>query len=438
MSENNVTHKDLSALLGVSETTIKSYRRKFPGCIPVANQGKPIRFTPEAVRVVTRIRDLFDIGMSVAEVRSRLIKEFSWISPDNPERPGNVKTAEASAKTAPLAVTPELSVGVSNMAKSMVAMTQQQKAILARMQGIEALLEELGLKGPLDADGIRRKNAEEAKQREEKLEQRLDRLDEAAQELAGTVHGLAEELGRFLGQRADAAAVWKRESTEVLAEAARLCGKTSDPAQGDVPQSRSESASFERGPDPSHASAQESAAQENIDNGASAAAGAHIYRLRPPQRPEQGEEPSGSEALEPRQKTFFSTQTPRDLPPSSPSEPPRHFFSLPLVVRTEQDRYISAGGRGRGRFSINDFKAMLIHSFMPPNHFTLRWEPHGQGWRLFLEQQQTRRAMELVLMELPTQSGNNVVEILHLKNSGALLHPAEINSIIISLSSGDW
>ena len=31
MSEQTFTHKALADLLGVSETTVKSYRRKFPG-----------------------------------------------------------------------------------------------------------------------------------------------------------------------------------------------------------------------------------------------------------------------------------------------------------------------------------------------------------------------------------------------------------------------
>ncbi len=77
MTEGNLTHRDLARMLGVSETTVKSYRRKFPDCIPVASQGKPIRFTAEAAAVSLRIRDLFEMGMSVEEVRARLAAEFA-------------------------------------------------------------------------------------------------------------------------------------------------------------------------------------------------------------------------------------------------------------------------------------------------------------------------------------------------------------------------
>lgn len=70
------THKDLASLCSVSETTIKSYRRKFPGFIPVLTRGKPIRFKKEAGDVCLRIRDCFDKGMSVRETTKVLKEHF--------------------------------------------------------------------------------------------------------------------------------------------------------------------------------------------------------------------------------------------------------------------------------------------------------------------------------------------------------------------------
>lgn len=70
------THKDLAGLCKVSETTIKSYRRKFPGFIPILTRGKPIRFKPEAAEVCLKIRDCFDKGMSVSETRKVLKEHF--------------------------------------------------------------------------------------------------------------------------------------------------------------------------------------------------------------------------------------------------------------------------------------------------------------------------------------------------------------------------
>jgi hypothetical protein len=76
MLADSLTHKDLARLAGVSETSIKSYRRKFPGFIPVAGFGKPIRFLPEAGPVCQRIRECFRQGLSVEETRKRLAAEF--------------------------------------------------------------------------------------------------------------------------------------------------------------------------------------------------------------------------------------------------------------------------------------------------------------------------------------------------------------------------
>lgn len=397
MSEKTFTHKDLADLLGVSETTVKSYRRKFPGCIPVANQGKPIRFTFVAAEVATRIRDYFETGMSVEEVRVRLAGEFDWISAEAPKAAG-----KGAAERAELS--PEISVGVSNMAKSMVAMTQQQKALLSRMQGLENLLEDLGLKGASDVEEARRKSAASARERERLIEERLNRLDETTKGLADSVASLTDQLSRFLGQREKAVEDWKKEAASTMAEAAQLVEETAGtyaapPAdQGHSPEQ----------PQPGNAS--EPPVSKVV-----------------PLRPGAGED---------RQSSAIRTiGTAAGFGDAVQAEPPRHFFSLPLVVRTGQGQYISAGGRGRGRFSINDLKAMLIYGFTPPNHFTLRWESHGQGWWLYLEQSAGEQAYQLLLMELPTQKGGTVAEVLQVKKNGDALHPAEICAIVDSFGA---
>ena len=371
MSEATLTHKDLADLLKVSETTIKSYRRKFPGCIPVASQGKPIRFPAVAADVALRIRDLFELGMSVEEVRLRLSEDYSWITPKaEAAKKGGAEKGE---------VNPELTQGVSNMAKSMVAMAQQQKAILARMQGIESMLEDLGVQGNVDAGAMRQTAVKSAREKEEQMEARLGKLDATTQELAGTVASLAQDLGRFLGRREKAAEEWRNSG-----------GINSEDAQD----------------------AHEQAAQMGQDH-----SGAKVIPLRQESVPASSPDPAQTD--------------------NRPAEPSRNFLTLPLVVRTGQGQYISAGGRGRGRFCINDLKAMLAYGFTPPHHFVFSWEQHGQGWWLSLEQasapeNDTARTHKLLLMELPTQRGSSVVEILQLKNNGEAVHPAEICTVIDS------
>ncbi len=86
MNEPTLTHKDLARDVGVSETTIKSYRRKFPGFVPVAGYGKPIRFKPEALDVCQAIREAFNEGLSVGETERRLKEKFKQYPQPRPAR----------------------------------------------------------------------------------------------------------------------------------------------------------------------------------------------------------------------------------------------------------------------------------------------------------------------------------------------------------------
>jgi DNA-binding transcriptional MerR regulator len=355
MSETTLTHKDLAERLGVSETTVKSYRRKFPGCFPVASRGKPIRFTPAAGDVAGRIRELFALGMSVEEVRLRLAQEFPWMG----EESAGPATPALRREKAVLA--PEITQGVSNMARSMVAIAQQQKTLLARVQGIEAMLAELGLRGAVDAGALRQSANEAVQKRDALMEERLDRLDAACRTLSGSLSSLARDIGYLLARQ----------------------------NSGEAPEE---------------------------------APGAKVFPLRPETDP---------------------SPFPAESPPSQEArteEPPRSFLALPLVARTAQGQYVSAGGRGRGRFCLNDLKAMLAYGFTPPHHFLLKWEPQGQGWWLSLEQaapadsprEEPPRLYRLRLMELSTQQGNAVAEILELQKGGDSVHPAELCNIVNS------
>ena len=85
MSQDLLTHADLAQAAGVSVTSIKSYRSKFPGFIPVASWTKPLRFAPGALPVCLRIRELFNQGQSVAQVRRVLAAEFPEAEQERPE-----------------------------------------------------------------------------------------------------------------------------------------------------------------------------------------------------------------------------------------------------------------------------------------------------------------------------------------------------------------
>lgn len=76
------THRDLAGHLGVSVTTIKSYRSKFPGAFVPVSRGKPLRFDPKSLEVCRAIRDAFQRGFSIDEIKILLKKLVPGIEND--------------------------------------------------------------------------------------------------------------------------------------------------------------------------------------------------------------------------------------------------------------------------------------------------------------------------------------------------------------------
>ena len=139
MSQMPLTHKRIARILGVSETTVKSYRRKFPDCIPVASKGKPIQFTEEALEVCRTIRDLFSAGLSVEETHSRLAELFEFISPPVFEEP------EEESEVVEVVLPDDYKQAMSSLATSMVNLSLKQEQMLKKMSSIESRLQQLGL-----------------------------------------------------------------------------------------------------------------------------------------------------------------------------------------------------------------------------------------------------------------------------------------------------
>jgi len=82
MSTETFTHRDLSNVTGVSVTTIKSYRKKFPEFFFIVGHGKPLRFRKGADKLCLRICDLFNKNLSVKQIRDKLLTEFESVKED--------------------------------------------------------------------------------------------------------------------------------------------------------------------------------------------------------------------------------------------------------------------------------------------------------------------------------------------------------------------
>ncbi len=375
MAEKTLTHKDLAKALKVSETTIKSYRRKFTDCIPVASKGKPIRFTKDALAVCLRIRDLFETGMSVEEVRGRLAQEFTWIA---------LVAAKPEPAGQPVALPQEFTLSLSNLAKSMVTLTQQQNAIIGRLQALEGGSVRAAASGVAGAAG-----------------------ENAAGAIG--IAGLTDELRELVRQEL-APLRCLDEVRDLVASIRQAADKMAQAAQAlrDVAARPSSVLSA-------------LSAQEGAENSAGSS------RVIP--------FPSAAGATGAAAGTQGGTSG-GAVASGAASDPSRNFLLMPLVVRTAGGAYISAGGKASGRFTLNDLKALLAYGKRPPEHYTLHWEQNGSEWRLALEQpaSENPRPWLLLLKEAVSQRGISVAEIVQLSDAGQNVHPAEFCAFVASLS----
>ncbi len=402
MAEQTLTHKDLAKALNVSETTIKSYRRKFADCIPVASKGKPIRFTADALPVALRIRDMFEAGMSVAEARARLAQEFSWIAlvASKPEPVGR-----------PVALPPEFTLSLSNLAKSMVTLTRQQSAIIDRIRVLESALKGAAAGGVgLFADAASASAAPDslAESLREFLRQELAPLRclDEVRELVAALRQAGDKMSLAAQALRDVAA-WP---ASILGQAGFI--QTGAGASACGAESEQSPALSRVIPFHAHGAA-----------GATAVAGA----------------------------AFAGQSGPAEVgPASAQQDPPRDFLLIPLVARTAGGTYISAGGKSGGRFTLSDLKALLAYGRRPPEHYTLHWEQiaasatgagtsspgAGGQWRLTLDQPQAEnpRPLRLLIKEEISQRGAKVAEIVQLFDSDQVLHPAEFCAFVAGLS----
>lgn len=138
--DRGVTHQELARAAGVSVTTVKGYRDKFPGCFPVLREGKPLRFAAQSLDACAAIRQGFADGLSVEQLRERLRLRFpwSWRHP-LPEKP---------------VISADMQRTVQDLARTVVRLTQAQAEATQRLERLEqALGETLATQGGAQARG---------------------------------------------------------------------------------------------------------------------------------------------------------------------------------------------------------------------------------------------------------------------------------------------
>lgn len=135
MAGQGYTHKDLAREVGVSVTTLKSYRRKFPEFLLPQSSGKPIRFPEVALAVCRSIREGFAASLSREEIRSNLLLEFKEIAMKN----NFTISVDASRANAP-AASLEQNARLDNLAASAEILAANLDAALRLRGGDEIRL----------------------------------------------------------------------------------------------------------------------------------------------------------------------------------------------------------------------------------------------------------------------------------------------------------
>ncbi|MDL2285346.1 helix-turn-helix domain-containing protein [Desulfovibrio sp. OttesenSCG-928-F07] len=371
MSEKTVTHKDLADKLGVSETTIKSYRRKFPGCFPVASKGKPIRFKTEATDMALRIRDLFSTGMSVEEVRERLVEEFDWYNPKEGAKPRT-----HALKTD---IPQNFATAVSNMAKSMITLSQQQATILDTMKRIELMLAEVG--------GSAFKNIDPAASRNEN------------KAIMAEIATLKADMGNIAHSLAESNSMMSEERNAFMVSMERVVNAVVS------------------GP----ATAGQHKAGNVINFNSSANSGVAHAAEAMYSGPTLAEAAAVSGAMAGQSSVNYN-----NIP-----EFPRHILAMPLVVRNDEGAYLSAGGKNISRISLNDIKAILAQTYMPPENFSMSWSYKDGNWWINFEQRSIPAPLEAInisiqVVEITSARGVSVLEARKYIYNDNSYHPTEL------------
>ncbi len=137
MTADTFTHKDLSNITGVSVTTIKSYRKKFPEFFFISGHGKPLRFRKGADKLCLRIRDLFNSNYSVKQIRDKLLVEFESVK-DNKQLPITKTDSTTSSEEIN-----KLSKLTTQMMNGLAALVTAQAKSEQRLMRIEKSVKEL-------------------------------------------------------------------------------------------------------------------------------------------------------------------------------------------------------------------------------------------------------------------------------------------------------
>ncbi|MBG0778238.1 MAG: hypothetical protein H0S85_17590 [Desulfovibrionaceae bacterium] len=431
-SDDLTSYRELAGLLGVTETTIKSYRSKFPPFLKPVNQGKPLRFPAVAREVCARIRQCFGDGRSIAETRAVLIAEFPFLLPDSasvgaasdapgaafaPAAPGASSASDTAALQACIG---PLATALDGMARGFERFARTQEAIAENLNGLRA---QLAGRGPVaDAD---------------------DDAEGAAGDAAAAPDLGPEILATLEGLR--------RAVAELAAHVEAPAGRAAERGPG---------APLEASGAPL-GDAQESAAPR-IDIAPPTQRRVRVtnafgqtteYLLRtdevPAAVPSEDEPASTAASASAADATAADGTDGQSGTDGTGEPPPAEYRALPLVVR-EGDEYLGVGGRSLGTLSLDDVAALAVGDAVVGRgengaialgsdggsgrpDAALLWRGGGQAWSLDFPLRDGR-VCSLRTRRTTTPRGNRVALLETLRIDDLPQSPAEVIPLIRRLA----
>ncbi|NJB69156.1 hypothetical protein GGQ74_002853 [Desulfobaculum xiamenense] len=136
MADDLLTHAEIARQLGVSVSTIKNYRSKFPECLPVARRGKPLRFAAVSLAVCRTVHEGFGEGLSTERIRETLYERFPQYA--------KARRARAASRD-----NRRERVGEPALERSLARMEDVYAAVISRMNELEGRT----TVAPTDGDG---------------------------------------------------------------------------------------------------------------------------------------------------------------------------------------------------------------------------------------------------------------------------------------------
>ncbi len=358
-----LTHQDLARRVGVSVTTIKSYRRKFPEFFQPPTLTKPLRFVPDTEKLCRTIFDLFQEGLSIKQARRELAKVFPIVA-DIDSLPITHDSTQGSAEST--GDFERLFHVLGQMSKGMGAMATAQA--------------KFGLEAAKDKDRIDTLFAQQ--------NALVAHLNEISANLNKALAGLAQQAGkspaaaprRVINVRGEQGAVHAYEFTD------------RPPESGTA------------GPEPRKPGEEPARSRAEEPTGSFQTPG-----------PESGPTPSSQSG---------PTPGPTPGPPVGPKPGPRDvvgrpdFLDLPAVMHSARGEYLGLTGPSGRPFSLGELEAYLGQrpDLKPLDE---AWQGADEEWTLTLQSpHSTRGRHAFSFRKTQTPKGNHVALLRQLSIDG--------------------